>query len=320
MRPREDGDHLAAGPEAVRRRGLHALVGRLPREQGAPVAHRARLLARAVEVAVAIGEQRARRLRVRVDEERHHEDLGVPEDVLEVRHAPQAAGADRDRVLGGMGGADHVEDAEAQRLLVGGVALDDEVGVAPALRPTPRGGGGAARRSRAAPRAPARGAPLSGDGTRRARRDDRRQAVDGGRVARLEAPADHVAPLLDGARHRRSGRRLGGHGQHVPAAAAALGAGDEAGRVERLELGLLGRAAGVRDAHGALPDQAPAEVLGRRLGAHARAGAGRPARRSAPCARAPCARCGRAAASSGRRRRGACRARAGARGSRRWRG
>ena len=262
----EDGDDLAVGAHAIRRRRLDALVGGLPWVQRAAVPHVARLLAGPVEVAIPIGQQRARRLRVRVDEEREHEDLGVPEDVQEVGHAAQTAGAHRHRVFGRVSRADHVVDAEAQGLLVAGVAVDDQVGVAPAcvprramtaeelvetelLRPRQR----AARRVRG--RHP---------GTRR---DERRKPVHGGRVARLEAPADHVASLLHVAHDGRTGSRARRDREHVAAAVATLGASDEAGLVELLELGRLGRPAGVGHAHRAGPHDAPRSILGRRLGA-----------------------------------------------------
>ena len=220
------------------------------------------LLAGAGEVAVAVLEQRPRRLRLRVDEERQHEDLGVPEDVQEVGHAAQAAGADGDRVLGGVRRADHVVDGEAQRVLVVGVAVDAQVGGVPGVvprRPVPPQQlvvAGVAR-------------PLEGaarDLRRRhlgARGDDRREPVHRRRVSRLETPADHVARLLGGARDGRAGRRIGRHREHVPAAVAAPRARDQAGRVvEHLELRLSGRPAGVRHADGALPDQRAGEVLG----------------------------------------------------------
>ncbi len=134
-RPERMGIISPCGADAVRRRGLDALVGRLPGKERPLVAHVARLLAGAVEVAVAVGEQRAGRLGVRVDEERHDEDLGVPEDVVEVRQARQAAGADRDGLLGGMGRRHHVVGREAQGKLGVGVAADRHGGVGPALAP-----------------------------------------------------------------------------------------------------------------------------------------------------------------------------------------
>ena len=224
----EDGDHLAVGADAIRRRRLDALVGRLPRVEGAAVPHVARLLAGPVEVAIAIGQQRARRLRVRVDEERQHEDLGVPEHVQEVRHAAEAAGAHRHRVLGRVSGTDHVVDAEAQGLLVDGVALDDQVGVAPAR--VPRRAVTAKELVEAELLRPRQRAASSVRGRHPgARRDERRQPVDGRRVARLEAPADHVAGLLHVAHDGRAGRRPRGDCEYVAAAVTALRAGDEAG-------------------------------------------------------------------------------------------
>jgi len=193
--PAEDGDHLAVRPDAVGRRGLHALVGGLPRVQRPAVAHVARLLASPGEVAVAVGQQRARRLRMGVDEEGEHEDLRVPEHVQEVAHAAQAAGADAHRIFGRVGGADHVVDAEAQGGLVIGVAVHHQVRVAPALVPC-----------RAVPaeqlveaqllRPRQRAACGVDRGHSGARRDDGGQPVDGRRVAGLETAADHVARLL----------------------------------------------------------------------------------------------------------------------------
>ena len=211
--------------------------------------------ARAGQVAVAVREQRARRLRLRVDEERQHEDLGVPEDVQEVGHAAQAAGAHRDGVLGGVRRADHVVDGEAQRVLVVGVAVDAQVGGVPALRPTPRGAAAAARRSRAVARPLQRAAR---DLRRRhlgARRDDRREPVHRGRVARLEAPADHVARLLEVCA-RRASRAPDWSSPRARARRRCGRACSRSGRavVQHLELRLPGRPAGVRDADGALPD------------------------------------------------------------------
>ena len=183
---------------------------------------------------------------MRVDEERQHEDLGVPEDVQEVGHAAEAAGADRDRVLGRVGGADHVVDAEAQRELVVGVAVDDEVGVVPAR--VPRRAVAAqqlvvaellgALRGRAArppPTAPVRAETIAA------------KPVDGRRLAGLEAAADHVARLLDVRAIGRARRRTGRHGEHVAAAVAAARARDQSRAVvEHSRTRSPGRAAGVR--------------------------------------------------------------------------
>ena len=253
------------GPVAVGRRRLDALVGGLPRVERAAEPHLRRLLPRSGQVAVPVLEQRAGRLRLRVDEEGEHEDLGVPEDVQEVGHAAQAAGADRHGVLGRMRRADHVVDGEAQRVLVVGVAVDAQVGGVP---------GGVPRRAVPPQQLVVADVarPLQGparDLRRRhlgARRDDRREPVHRGRVPRLEAPADDVARLLRRARDGRAGRRSGGHREHVPAAVAAARARDQAGRVvEHLELRLPGRPAGVGDADGALPHDRAGEVLRRGL-------------------------------------------------------
>ena len=150
-------------------------------------------------------------------------------------------------------------------MLVVGVAVDAQVGGVP---------GGVPRRPvppeqlvvADVPR-PLEGAPR--DLRRRhlgARGDDRGEPVHGGRVARLEAPADDVARLLRRARDGRARRRVGRHREHVPAAVAAARARDQAGRVvEHFELGLLGRPARVGDADRALPDERAGEVLGRGL-------------------------------------------------------
>ncbi len=164
-----------------------------------------------------------------------------------------------------MRGADHVVDGEAQRVLVVGVAVDAQVGGVP---------GGVPRRP--VPPQQLVVAHVSGtlqgpprDLRRRhlgARGNDRGEPVHGGRVARLETTADHVARLLRRARDGRARRRIGRHRKHVPAAVAAARARDQTGRiVEHFELGLFGRAARVRHADRALPDERPGEVLGRRL-------------------------------------------------------
>ena len=230
----EDGHLLAARAVAVGRRRLDALVRGLPRVERAAEPHVRRLLPRARQVAVAVLEHRQRRLGLRVDEERQHEDLGVPEDVQEVRHAAQAAGADGDRVLGGVRRADHVVDGEAQRVLVVGVAVHAQVGGVPggvprravppqklvvAASAAPARGRGARPPARApwcAPRRSRRaGPPWPGRPARGARRS--RRAPAAGCARRASRAPDWSSPRARA--RRRCGRacsRSGPAGRRAP--------------------------------------------------------------------------------------------------------
>ena len=268
----EDGHHLAVGAEAVRRRGLDRPCRPTPTgtaRRGGPCGAPS---ARApVEVAVAVGQQRARRLGLRVDEERQTK-ISVSQNTCRKYDMPPRPRAPTETVsLVGCAGADHVVDGEAQRRAASSASpsmttsasrqrcvprravAPQELVEAELLAPAP-----AARSRESAERHPG------------ARRDERRQAVDGGRLARLEAPADHVARLLEVAR-RRASRAPGAvvTASTWPPPLRPLRARHEARRRRAPRTSVsLGRPAGVRDADGALPDERAGEVLGRGLGAH----------------------------------------------------
>ena len=72
----------------------------------------------------------ARRLRSRVGQHRQNEALGVPERVSVVARSGQALGGDRS-LLGPGAGLERVEEAEANRQLQLGVAVDLDVGAIP---------------------------------------------------------------------------------------------------------------------------------------------------------------------------------------------
>ena len=82
-----------------------------------------------------VHQERPRRLRPGQREERQHVDLGVPEDVPAVDDAGHGAGADRDAVVGGIGGAHEVVGGKPQRALGLGVAVHADVAGVPAGRP-----------------------------------------------------------------------------------------------------------------------------------------------------------------------------------------
>ena len=285
-RPERMGIISPCGSYAVRRRRLDTLVGRLPGKQRPLVAHVARLRASAVEVAVAVGEQRARRLGVRVDEERHDEDLGVPEDVVEVRQSRQAASADRHGLLGGVGRATSCGRSRSARRARHG---DRRRPTTATSAQRSRQASTWRRRSSSNPAASARSRAASAVVVAGGRLGDEthdRQAVDRRRLVAVEPAADHVARPLEVAGDRRAGRRPGRDRQDVAAALAALRARHEPGAVERRRA--RPRRPGRRRATGRR--RPPTRDVRRSLRGWPRpAGpsrSGRKARQSAPCARA----------------------------------
>ena len=210
--------------------------------------------ARAGQVVVAVLEQRARVRRQRVDEERDHEDLGVPEDVTEVGHAGEAAGADRHVRVVRLGAGDHVVDGEAGRQLRLGVAVDAHVAGAPAALPH----GAVAAQQLVVARADwPRSSAARADGAARRPRaggDDGGQPVDTGRLAAHHPPADHVARLLHArARAASRGSATSTTARVCPPPLRPRVHASRPAAVEALDRGLGDGAAGVRDAETALP-------------------------------------------------------------------
>ena len=103
-----------------------------PREGRALQAERLRALPRKIQSGVPPAQHVGGGGRLRVRQRRQHERLGVPERVAVVAGTGQALGPDRP-LLGTRTGLQRVEEAEADRLLHLGVALDDHVGVVPEL-------------------------------------------------------------------------------------------------------------------------------------------------------------------------------------------
>ena len=138
---------------------------RAPRERGALQAERPRALAGQVERRVAPAQRVGGGARRGVGEHRQHEHLGVPERVPVVAGAGQALGGDRPLLAAGAR-LQRVEEAEADRLLELGVALELDVGALPEAvqvrallgqQPLPAGVDGARQRRRR----PGRAAPAS---------------------------------------------------------------------------------------------------------------------------------------------------------------
>ena len=213
--------------------------------------------------------------------------------------------------LRGVRRADHVVDGEAQRVLVVGVAVDAQVGGVP---------GGVPRRAVPPQQLVVADVarPLRGRGARPpatapwcARRRSRRAGPRWpGRPAR-GARRSRRAPAAACA--RRASRAPGWSSPRARArrrCGRACSRSDPAGRrAPRTRVSLVGPPA-CDDADGALPDDASRRSP-RAWPRRARPSpGGRPARRTAPCARGRCGRCAAAAATSGRRCRGACPARA----------
>ena len=196
-----DVDLLLARPEPVGavdgelRALLAPGVGRLPGVAGAAGAVLAGVRPRPVEGVVAVAQQRLRGVGLGEDEEREHEDLGVPEHVPAVALAGQRLGADVDRRVVGVRGDQQVVEAEPQRAGEPLVADDLAVAGLPQARPDRAAGGddrvepvrrGARRARRGSGRAAGR--PRRGRGRCRSRRAcpcaASRPARRGGRCAR----------------------------------------------------------------------------------------------------------------------------------------
>lgn len=101
-----------------------------PREGRALQAEGLRALPGQIQRRVPPAQHVRGRGRLGVGQGRQHERLGVPERVAVVARAGEALGADRP-LLGAGAGLQHVEEAEAHRLLHLRVTLDLDVGVVP---------------------------------------------------------------------------------------------------------------------------------------------------------------------------------------------
>ena len=139
-----DMDLLLPGPDPVLpvrrpfRRRLPAGIGGFPGVLRAPEAVLARVLQRARQGMVAIGEQRPRRLGLGEDEEGQQEDLGIPEDMPLVALARERLGADIGAGVLLVRGDQQVIDAEPRREARLRIAGDHAVAGVPFR--APRGG------------------------------------------------------------------------------------------------------------------------------------------------------------------------------------
>ena len=212
-------DLLLARPEPVGavdgelRALLAPGVGGLPGVPGTAGAVLAGVLPRPVEGVVAVAQQRPGGVGLGEDEEREHEDLGVPEHVPAVALAGQRLGADVDRRVVGVRRDQQVVDAEPQRAGEPLVADDLAVARLPQARPDLAAGGddpvepllAVCGEDRAA--ALVERAGLAGV----AGRADRHELVHAQRLARRAvvdgALADPLAALLHGPFARRPARR-----------------------------------------------------------------------------------------------------------------
>ena len=123
---------LAVRPDHALGRRLHSGVGGFPGVERTPAADMRRLGTRAGQRVEAVHQQRPRRLRPDSGVERQQIGLGVPEDMAEIGISGQAARADGDPRVLGIGGTGKVVDGETQVLLQVVIALDADVAGDPA--------------------------------------------------------------------------------------------------------------------------------------------------------------------------------------------
>ena len=227
-------DVVLRGAGGVVRRRLLA-VDRAPREQRADLVQLGRPLAGGRQLAPAEAQHLARQLRVRVGEEGHDVDLGVPEVVALVAAAGDRLGGDA--LLLGLGaGLGELEQVPAQRLLPGVVADELDVALLPeAVEPLAllddQGLGAVVERP--GERAVAAvGELLGGHARRRVVRDE---LDDAQHLPRLHARRHHRLRqvLADGRLHRARCRSVDevvvGAGQRHRAVGAAVAQDDLAG-------------------------------------------------------------------------------------------
>ena len=137
-----DPDPLPIGGLAPVRGHLVSGAGRLPGEESAGLPVAGGLSPRPVETPIPVAEMGPSQIGLRHREIRHHEDVGVPEDVMPVAVPGEEAGP-HSRPLRGPGRpADELESGETKGLLGERVAGDLDLARLPAPRPLGGRGGG----------------------------------------------------------------------------------------------------------------------------------------------------------------------------------
>jgi len=226
-----DADSLSRIREVChpRRGDFLASAGALPWELGAFISVVTSLLPRARQVVPPIQQHVACQVRQHVAEERQHEDLGVPEDVVPVAEPAEGLGADAGTVGEARRRDDQLVDVEPQRELGLEVPLHEDVRQVPGLLPC-----GCAGRQPAP-------VPLGLTAARRG--ESRSQGVAG-----IEAGYDGNE-LLDGQRIARAEDGVALDGGLAIGITQALFPGDSAGYVDRCCNGQAGSGAARANQH-----------------------------------------------------------------------